>query len=84
VESNNIIHPSRDLWQAVRAACGGIGISFGFSLSSIPAQLLTHTFNGSKVIAVKVLGAAQGIPTVQYVHHEERSDAGCADIPLIR
>jgi hypothetical protein len=74
-------------WKATSptsAFISGLGISCGFSMSSVPAQLLTRTFNGSKVIAVKVLGQAQGIPTVQYVHHEQCSNGGCADMPGIR
>ncbi len=62
----------------------GIGISCGFSMTGIPAHLLTREFNGSKVVAVKVLGNQQGSPLVQYVHHEQCSEGGCGDIPGIK
>lgn len=62
----------------------GPGISCGFSMGSIPAQLLTRTFNRSMVIAVKVLGRTQGIPIVQYVDHKQCAGGGCADMPGIR
>lgn len=74
-------------WKAASptsALIGGLDISCEFLMSGIPAQLLTRTFSDSKVIAVKVLGRTQGIPTVQYVHHERCSDRGCADMPGIR
>jgi TonB family protein len=71
-------------WQATSSTSALLDTGCGlFHMTQIPVSVLTPKFNGTKVIALKVLGKTQGTVTVQYVYHELCALGDCKDFPAI-